>query len=71
MVSQKKKKKNAEEAAGVIRQCKQILKTKTVKIINIVGKQGQILKKFKEPEECFETVGINHLTIYFKIILKS
>ena len=36
--------KNAEEADGNFRSYEEILKTKNVKIINIAGIQGQLLK---------------------------
>ena len=39
------------------------------KIINIIGKQGEILKKFKEEDEFFNCVGLSRFIIYFKIRL--
>lgn len=32
-------------------------------IINLVGKQGQLLKRIKEAEGFTETVGLSHLHI--------
>ena len=39
------------------------------KIINIVGKQGELLKRFKEVDEFFDCVGLSRSNIYFKIRL--
>ena len=37
------------------------------KIINIVGKQGELLKRFKYSDEFFDRVGLSRSNIYFKI----
>ena len=34
------------------------------KIINVVGKQGELLKRFKDEEEFFECVGLCRSNIY-------
>ena len=39
------------------------------KIINIVGKQGELLKRLKEENEFFNYVGLSQSNIYFKIKL--
>ena len=39
------------------------------KIINIVGKQGELLKRLKEEDELFDCVGLSRSNIYFKIRL--
>ena len=39
------------------------------KIINIVKKQGELLKKFKEEDDFFDCVGLSRSNIYFKIRL--
>lgn len=61
--------KKAEKSAGVVRRYEEILKTKDVKIINSVGKQGQLLKQFKDSEDIFQTVSLSRSTIYFKVTL--
>ena len=38
-------------------------------IINIVGKQGELLKRFKEQDEFFDSVGLSQSNIYFKVRL--
>ena len=43
-------KKEPEEAIKIIKRYEEISKTQNRKIINIVGKQEQLLKKFKETE---------------------
>ena len=45
------------------------LKGENRKIINIVGKQGDLVKKFKESDEFFSYVGPNQSNTYFKIHL--
>ena len=39
------------------------------KVINIVGKQGELLKRFKEEDEFFDCVGLSKSNIYFKMQL--
>lgn len=57
------------ETIRIIKHYKKILKTKNIKVRNIAGKQSQLLKWFKESEEFFETAGLSHSNIYFKINL--
>ena len=37
------------------------------KIINIVGKQEELLKRFKDSNEFFDNIGLGRSNIYFKI----
>ena len=46
-----------------------LLKGANWKIINIVGKQGELLKKFKDSDEFFDGLGLSRSIIYFKISL--
>ena len=46
-----------------------LLKGANKKIINIVGKQGELLKRFKEEDEFFSNVGLGRSNIYFKMRL--
>ena len=46
-----------------------LLKGANKKIINIVGKQGELLKRFKEEDEFFSNVGLSRSNIYFKMRL--
>ena len=48
---------------------KNLLKGASKKIINIVGKQGELLKRFKEEYEFFNKVGLSRSNIYIKIRL--
>lgn len=61
--------KKPEEAVRVVRRYEEILKTKSFKIVNIVGKLGQVLKQFTGLKEIFKLVGLSCSTIYFKINL--
>ena len=46
-----------------------LLKEANRKIIHIIGKQEELLKKFKDSNEYFVGVGLNRSNIYFKISL--
>ena len=46
-----------------------LLKGTNKKIINIIGKQGELLKRFKEKDEFFNSVGLSKSNIYFKMRL--
>ena len=59
-----------EEAAKVIKQDEDVIKTKKKGIINIAYYQGNVLKRFKEKEKLiklFSQLGIHKNTIIFKI----
>ena len=59
-----------EEAAKVIKQYEDVIKTKKKGIINIAYYQGNVLKRFKEKEKfikLFSQLGIHKNTIIFKI----
>ena len=43
--------KKPKDGTPLIKKCKYLLKGATKKIINIVGKQGKILKRFKEEDD--------------------
>ena len=44
-----------------------IIKTQNKKIIWYIGKQGELLKKFRDTENFFDSVGQSRSAIYFKI----
>ena len=46
-----------------------LLKGANKKVINIVGKQGELLKRFKEEGKFFSNVGLSRSNIYFKMRL--
>ena len=61
---------DAEEAAKIIKQYEDIVKTKNKGIINVEYHQGQVLKRFKEQENFAKLVselGFHKTTIIFKI----
>ena len=43
-----------------------ILKGANKKILNTVGKQGKLLRKFKKEDGFFDCVGMSQSNIYFK-----
>ena len=61
---------NNSQEALIIRHCyEDIIKTQNKKAIGYTGKQGQLLKTFKDTEHFFDNVAESRLTIYFKISL--
>ena len=61
--------KSLNERISLVQKYKNLLKGANKKIINIVGKQGELLKRFKEEDEFFNSVGLSKLNIYFKMRL--
>ena len=62
--------KNPEEAAAVIKQYEDIIRTKKKNIIFIVYHQAKVLKRFKEKEKFIRLVNefkVHKSTIIFKI----
>ena len=62
-----KAKKDPKEAVTIIKRNEKILRNQKRRIINIVEKQGQLLKWFKEAERFIDTVGLNRSHFCFKI----
>ena len=61
--------KSLNEGIPLVKKYENLLKGANKKIINIVGKQGKLLKRFKEEDEFFDCVGLSRSKIYFKIRL--
>ena len=64
--------KNAKEpkdGISLVKMYKDHLERASRKIINIVAKQGELLKLFKDSDEFFNCVGLSWSNIYFKISL--
>ena len=57
----------ANEVIIVIKKYKLLLKGENRKMIGMMGKQGELLKKIKETEEFFNHVDFSRSNIYFKI----
>ena len=60
-----------KEAIRMIKHYEQMVKTQNKKVINIFGRQGQLLKKFKDNKNLFKTTCQSKSTIYFKIRLNK
>ena len=60
---------NSQEAIIIIRRYEDIIKTQNKKAIGYIGKQGQLLKKFKDTEHFFDNVYQSRSTIYVKVLL--
>ena len=61
--------KKPKDAISFIKKYEDLLKGAYRKIINIVGKQGELLKKIQEGNEFFSHVCLSRSNIYFKIRL--
>ena len=62
-----KKVKSLNEGILLIQKYENLLKGANQKIINIVGKQGELLKRFKDEDEFFDCVGLSRSNIYFNM----
>ena len=60
---------NSQEAITVVHRYEEIIKTQNKKTIGYTGKQGELLKKFKDIENFFDNFGQSRPTMYFKISL--
>ena len=52
-----------------MKKCENLLKGTKKKNINIVGKQGEILKCFKDEDDFFDRVRLSRSNIYIEISL--
>ena len=62
--------KNAKEPKDgilLIKKYEDLSKATNRKIINIVEKQGELLDRFKDSDEFFDSIGLSRSYIYFKI----
>ena len=51
--------KSLSEGISLVQKYENLLKGANKKIINVVGKQGEFLKIFKEENEFFDCVGLS------------
>ena len=49
---------NSQEAIVIIRRYEDIIKRQNKKSIGYIGKQGELLKQFKDTENFFDNVGL-------------
>ena len=61
--------KSLNKGISLVQKYENLLKGVTKKIINIVGKQGELFKRFKEEHEFFNKAGLSRSNIYFKMRL--
>ena len=61
--------KSLNERISLVQKYENLLKGTNKKIINIVGKQGKLLKRFKEEDEFSNSVGLSISNRYFKMRL--
>ena len=59
--------KKPKDCISLIKKDEDLLKGANRKIINIVGKQGELLKRFKGSNKYFDSVSLSPFNIYFKI----
>ena len=60
---------NSQDTKLIIRRYEDIIKIQNKKALGYIGKQGQLLKKFKGIEHFFDNVGQSRSRKYFKILL--
>ena len=58
--------KEPQDGIDSAKKCGNLLKATTKKIINIVGKQSEILKRFRDEDGFFHRLGLSRSNIYFK-----
>ena len=63
--------KEAKETILIIKKYERLLKKQHREIINILGKQVEFLKTFRERDEVFSRVGLSRSSFYFKIRLHT
>ena len=51
--------KESKDGISLVKKYEDLLKGANKKIINIVGKQGELLKRFKYSDESFDCVGLS------------
>ena len=61
--------KEPKEGISLIKKYEDLLKGANKKINNIVEKQAELMKRFKDSNEFFDGVGLSQSNIYFKIRL--
>ena len=61
--------KEPKETVSLFKKYEELLKGENRKTINILGKQGELLKRFKESDEFFSRLDLSRSNIYFKICL--
>ena len=55
--------KKVKDGISLVKKYEIFLKRANKKIINIVGKQGELLKRFKQEDEFFNCVGLHQSNI--------
>ena len=61
--------KDLKDGISLVKKYEDLLKSSNKKIINIVAKQGELLKRFKNSNEFFDGVGLSRSNTHFKIRL--
>ena len=61
--------KDLKDAISLVKKHEDLLKSSNKRIIDIVAKQGELLKRFNDSDEFFDGVGLSRSNIYFKIRL--
>ena len=61
--------KDLKDSISLVEKYEDLLKSSNKKIINIVAKQGELLKQFKDSDEFFDSISLSRSNIYFKIRL--
>ena len=61
--------KKLKDGIYLVKKYENFLKGRNKKIRNIVGEQGELLKRFSNNKEFFHCLGLSRSNVYFKIKL--
>ena len=59
--------KQPKDGIYLVKKYEDLIKETNRRIVNVVGKQGELLKRFKDSDEFSSRVGLSRSNIYFKI----
>ena len=61
--------KEQQDGINLVKKYEGLFRGANKKIINILGKQGELLKRFRDEDDFFDRVGLSRPNVSFKISL--
>ena len=61
--------KEQQDGIDLVKKYEDLFRGANKKIINILGKQGELLKRFRDEDDFFDRVGLSRPNVSFKISL--
>ena len=61
--------KEQQDGIDLVKKYEGLFRGANKKIINILGKQGELLKRFRDEDDFFDRVGLSRPNVSFKISL--